>query len=125
MGNRRLKLTPAESKVWLAVQARIGFYRHWPRWREYSGGFLFEEAPGSLLGEVFRRYDGKWTVTNDGNQQVFDELTEIPFLSVEYSHYRHQSSESETRYRAALDRVPSAERRELLILAEEEKGLSF
>jgi hypothetical protein len=57
MSNRRLKLTPAEYKVWAAVQRRIGFYRHWPRWREYSGGFLFEEGPGLY----WARYSGVTT----------------------------------------------------------------
>jgi hypothetical protein len=73
-----------------------------------SSGFCFEEAPGVILEQVFRCYDGKWSVysDDDGDRRIFDDLTENRFSLRRISHYRQQSIESESRYRAAaIERV--------------------
>jgi hypothetical protein len=96
-----VNLTRDEIKVWIAVQIRDGFYRHWPRWAIRDSGFRFEYAPDRSLGEVFRYYDGTWHVSlGNGENRVFDTLTEEPFLLVEYRYYHRHAIETENRYRA-------------------------
>ena len=107
-----MKLTPVEEKVWIAVQARIGFYQYWPRWRKHDNGFYFEKAPGSVAGEVSRRYNGKWIIAVGSiNPHIVDDLTETAFLCVEYLYYRHRSIELQSQYREAAERreAPSRE----------------
>jgi hypothetical protein len=96
-----MKLTRVEQKVWVGVQLRTAFPR-WPRWVIHSSGFYLEESPGSILGEVFRRYDGKWSVrdADDGTKRVFDVLTDAAFLHAELLHYRQQLVKTEKEYRA-------------------------